>query len=83
MAHLKDFDLAGGRVQVLCVLFTLVLLERVDLDAERHALLSAVLSHGEFCADAVYLHGKQRHGGINTEVTTSNEKVRGERKERR
>lgn len=62
-------------MQVLCVLFTLVLFERVDLDAERHALFSAVLSHGEFCADAVYLDSKQ--GGIDTGVTTSNEKVAG------
>lgn len=53
--HLEDFDLAGSRVQVLCVFFTLVLLERVDLDAERDTLFSSMLSHGEFCADAVYL----------------------------
>lgn len=57
--HLEDFDLAGGRVEVFCVLFTLVLFERVDLDAERHALFSAVLSHCEFCADAVYLNSKK------------------------
>lgn len=65
--HLKDFDLAGGRVEMFCVLFTLVLLERVDLDAERHALFPAVLSHGEFCADAVYLHSKRGRSRINTD----------------
>lgn len=53
--HLEDFDLAGGRVEVFCVLFTLILFKRVDLDAERHTLFSSMLSHGEFCADAVYL----------------------------
>lgn len=54
-SHLKDFDLAGGGVEVLRVLLILVLFERVDLDAERHALFSSMFSHGEFCANAVYL----------------------------
>ena len=53
--HLEDFDLTGGRVEVLCVLFTLICFKCVDLDAERHTLLSSMLAHGEFCADAVYL----------------------------
>ena len=57
-SHLEDFDLAGGRVEVFCVLFILVLFKRVDLDAERHTLLSSMLAHGEFCADAVYLKRK-------------------------
>lgn len=55
-------------MEVLCVLFALVLFERVDLDAEGHALFSAVLSHGEFCADAVYLDSKQGHGGIDLKI---------------
>lgn len=60
--YLKDFDLAGGRVEVLCVLSTLSLGERVKLDPEGDALLSAVLPGGELCADAVHLQtaGRQR-----------------------
>lgn len=57
--HLEHFDLAGGRVEVFCVLLALVLFKRVDLDAERHTLLSAVLAHGELRADAVYLEHKK------------------------
>lgn len=53
--HLEDFDLAGGRVEVFCVLFILVLFKRVDLDAKGNALFSSMLAHGEFCADAMYL----------------------------
>lgn len=59
--HLEDLDLAGGGVEVLRVLFALVLFERVDLDAERNALLPAVLPHGELCADAVYLDSGHEH----------------------
>ena len=54
-SHLKNFDLAGGRVDVLSVLDALVLLESVDLDTKRHAFFSSMLAHGEFSADAVNL----------------------------
>ena len=59
--HLEDLDLAGGRVLVLSVLHAVVLLERVDLDSERHPFLSSVLSHGELCADAVNLNSRRAH----------------------
>ena len=55
IVYLKDFDLAGGRVEVLCVLSTVSLGERVELDPEGDALLSAVLPGSELCADAVHL----------------------------
>jgi hypothetical protein len=48
-------------VLVLSVLNAVVLLERVDLDPERHAFLPSVLSHGELCADAVNLNNKRAH----------------------
>jgi hypothetical protein len=54
-SHLEDFDLTAGRMQVLCIVFAIILFESVDLDAERHALLSPVLPHSELCADAVNL----------------------------
>lgn len=53
--YLKDFDLAGGRVEVLSVLSTVSLGERVELDPEGDALLAAVLPRSELCADAVHL----------------------------
>lgn len=53
--YLKDFDLAGGRMEVLCVLSTVSLGERVELDPEGDALLSTVFPGGELCADAVHL----------------------------
>lgn len=59
-SNLEHFDLAGGRVQVLCVLSTLVLFKRVDLDAEGNAFLPSVLTHGEFCADAVNLKKRKK-----------------------
>lgn len=55
--RLEDFDLAAGRVQVLCVLSVPVLLEGIDLHSERHPLLPAMLPHGELSADAVHLKG--------------------------
>lgn len=55
MLHLEDFDLTGSRVKVFCVLFILVLLKSVNLDAERYTFFSSVLPHGEFCADTVDL----------------------------
>lgn len=58
--YLKDFDLAGGRVEVFGVLSTLSLGERVELDPEGDALLSAVLPGGELCADAVHLQTEGR-----------------------
>lgn len=58
-SDLEDFDLTGGRVKMFCVLSILVLLKRVNLDAERHALFSAMLPHGEFCANAVNLKRKR------------------------
>lgn len=60
--YLKDFDLAGGRVQVLAVLAAVPLGEGVDLDPEGDALLAAVLPGGELGADAVHL----RTGGKST-----------------
>lgn len=61
--YLKDFNLAGGRVEVLCVLSTVSLGERVELDPEGDALLSTVLPGSELCADAVHLQtmGRQEH----------------------
>lgn len=56
-SNLENFDLAGCRVEMLCVLSILVLFKRVDLDAERDAFLSSVLAHGELCAYAVNLNG--------------------------
>ncbi|KAF3833838.1 hypothetical protein F7725_025042 [Dissostichus mawsoni] len=56
--YLKDFDLAGGRVEVLYVLSPLSLGERVKLDPEGDAFLSPVLSGSELCADAVHLQHK-------------------------
>lgn len=53
--HLKDFDLAGGGMEVLRVLSTVSLGERVDLDPEGDALLPAMLPGSELCADAVHL----------------------------
>lgn len=53
--YLKDFDLAGGRVEVLRVLCSVSLGERVNLDPEGDALLSTVLPGSELCADAVHL----------------------------
>lgn len=59
--HLEYFDLTGGRVEVFCVLFTLVLFKRVDLDPKRHPLFSSMLAHCEFRADAVYLKRKKEY----------------------
>lgn len=53
--YLKDFDLAGSRVEVLCVLSTVSQGERVDLDPEGDALLSTMLPGSELCADTVHL----------------------------
>lgn len=58
--YLKDFDLAGGRVEVLCVLSTFSLGERVKLDPEGDALLATMLPGSELCADAVYLQSAGR-----------------------
>lgn len=57
---LKDFDLAGGRVEVLCVLSRVSQGEGVDLDPEGDALLPAVLPGSELCADAVHLKADDR-----------------------
>lgn len=54
-SYLEDFDLAAGRVQMFCVVSCFVLFERVDLDAERHPLLTAMLAHCELGADAMNL----------------------------
>lgn len=56
--HLEDFDLAGGRVEVFCVFFILILFKSVNLDAKRYTLFPTMLSHGELRADAVYLNSK-------------------------
>lgn len=53
--HLKDFDLAGGRVEVLRVLSSVSQGEGVNLDPEGNALLSTVLPGSELSADAVHL----------------------------
>lgn len=53
--YLKDFDLAGCGVEVLCVLSGVSLGKRVQLDPEGDALLPAVLPGSELCADAVHL----------------------------
>lgn len=66
--HLEHFDLAGSRVEVFCVFTVLVLSERVDLDPEWDALLSSVLPHGEFRADAVNLQ-KTKHTHIDAKET--------------
>jgi len=58
-SYLEDFDLAGGRVEMLCVLSILILFKRVYLDAERDAFLSPVLAHGELCAYAMNLTMKE------------------------
>lgn len=58
--HLKDFNLAGGRVEVLCVLSTVSQGERVKLDPEGDALLATVLPGGELCADTVHLQTRVR-----------------------
>lgn len=42
-------------MEVLCVLSTVSLGERVELDPEGDALLSTVFPGGELCADAVHL----------------------------
>lgn len=42
-------------MKVLCVLSTVSLGKRVDLDPEGDALLSAVFPGSELCADAVHL----------------------------
>lgn len=61
-SYLEHLDLAAGRVQVLRVLPILILLKRVNLHTERHALLTPVLPRGELCADAVHLGGGGRAG---------------------
>lgn len=66
--YLKDFDLAGGRVEVLCVLSTVSLGERVKLDPEGNALLSTVLSGSELRADAVHLQADKSASVINTYI---------------
>lgn len=53
--YLEDFDLAGGRVEVFCVLATISLGERVDLDPEGDAFLSTVLPGSELCANTMHL----------------------------
>lgn len=53
--HLKDFDLAAGRVQVLSIFSAFILLKGVDLDPERNSFLSAVFPRGELCTDAMNL----------------------------
>ncbi len=53
--HLKDFDLAAGGVQVLGVLSAVILFKSVNLDPERHSLLSTVFPRGELCTDAMNL----------------------------
>lgn len=55
IAHLKDFDLAGGRVDVLCVLSIFSQGKCVNLDPEGDALLPAMFPGSELCADAVHL----------------------------
>lgn len=65
--YLEDFDLAGGRVQVLAVLAGVPLGKGVDLDPEGHALLAAVLPGGELGADAVHL----RTGGDDAAVCST------------
>jgi len=51
--YLEDLDLAGGAVDELGIL--LVRLPCLHLQAERHALLTAVLLCRELRTDAVYL----------------------------
>lgn len=53
-------------MEVLCVLSTVSLAERVDLDPEGDALLSTVLSGSELCADAVHLQTVGRHHELKT-----------------
>lgn len=53
--YLEDFNLAGGRVEVLCVLSIVSLGESVELDPEGDSFLPTVLSGSELCADAVHL----------------------------
>lgn len=74
--YLKDFDLAGGRVEVLCVLSTVSLGERVELDPEGNALLSTVLSGSELRADAVHLQADKSTSVINTCVRCGNSVAR-------
>lgn len=62
IVYLKDFDLAGGRVEVLCVISTVSLGERVDLDPEGDTFLSAVFPGSELRADAVHLQTEGRQG---------------------
>ena len=66
-SHLEDLDLAASGVQVLQELPLLVGGERVHLDAEGNALLSAVLPGRELGADTVHL---RRRTGRETETKT-------------
>lgn len=71
-AYLKDFDLAGGRVQVIAVLAAVPLGEGVDLDPEGDALLATVLPGGELCADAVHLQaGGNDTAGCSTSLAAA------------
>lgn len=53
--HLKDFDLAAGRVQVLSIFSTFILFKGVNLDPEWNSFLSAMFPWGELCTDAMNL----------------------------
>lgn len=64
--HLEDFNLAGGRVEVLRVVSAVSEGERVDLDPEGDALLSAVLPGSELRANAVHLQTAGRHDEVKT-----------------
>lgn len=69
-AHLKNFDLAAGGVLMLSVLPGLVLLESVDLNTERHSLLSSMLTHGELCADTMDLNNRKKRVTVNNILKT-------------
>lgn len=77
--YFEDFDLAGCRVEVFCVLSTVSLGERVQLDPEGDALLSTVLPGSKLCADAVHLRAARRRedtGAINARVWCGNSEAR-------
>lgn len=68
--YLKDFDLAGGRVEVLRVLSTVSQGKRVELDSEGDALLPAMFPGSELCTDAVHLQtaGETREYVFDVEI---------------
>lgn len=51
-------------MQMLCIFSIFILLKGINLDPEWHALLSTMLPHGEFRADAMYLQGMHQDAAL-------------------